>query len=141
MEHQQHQQPTTIAFFGAKGVLRATLPLLLEGEGYEVRLFEAPPAGVAVNGLVEGVDIVLFGIDHVNGRREALLSAMRDDPKTATIPVLTLVSTVMGESPKDDQNGMITVPWPSFIETLVRHIEAALVPPAVADEGESERGK
>jgi hypothetical protein len=119
--------------FAAKGVVRATLPLLLEGYGYEVRLLEAPPAGVAVNGLLEGVDIVLLGTDHNNGRREAFLSGMRGDPKTATIPVLALLSTGMGEAPKDDQNGVTTVPWPSFIETLVKHIEAALVPPAVAN--------
>jgi hypothetical protein len=123
--------------FAAKGVVTVTLPLLLEGYGYEVRLLEAPPAGVAVNGLLEGVDIVLLGTDHNNGRREAFLSGMRGDPKTATIPVLALLSTGMGEAPKDDQNGVTTVPWPSFIETLVKHIEeAALVPPAVANEGE-----
>jgi hypothetical protein len=134
--HQQHQQPTTIAIFGAKGVVRAALPLLLEGEGYEVRLLEAPPAGVAVNGLLEGVDIVLLGTEHINGRREGFLSGIRGGPKTATIPVLALRSMGVGEASKDDQNGVITVPWPSFIETLVKHIEAALVPPAVANEGE-----
>jgi hypothetical protein len=135
VEHQQHQQPTTIAIFGANSVTRAALPLLLEGQGYEVRLLEAPPAGVAVNELLEGMDIVLLGTEHLNGRREGLLSGMMGDPKTATIPVLTLLS--MGEAPKDDQNGVTTVPWPSFIETLVKHIEeAALVPPAVANEGE-----
>jgi hypothetical protein len=134
--HQQHQQPTTIAIFGAKGVARAALPLLLEGEGYEVRLLEAPPAGVAVNGLLEGVDIVLLGTEHINGRREGFLSGIRGGPKTATIPVLALRSMGVGEASKDDQYGVITVPWPSFIETLVKHIEAALVPPAVANEGE-----
>jgi hypothetical protein len=134
--HQQHQQPTTIAIFAANSVARAALPLLLEGEGYEVRLLEAPPAGVAVNGLLEGVDIVLLGTEHINGRREGFLSGIRGGPKTATIPVLALRSMGVGEASKDDQNGVITVPWPSFIETLVKHIEAALVPPAVANEGE-----
>jgi hypothetical protein len=134
--HQQHQQPTTIAIFAANSVARAALPLLLEGEGYEVRLLEAPPAGVAVNGLLEGVDIVLLGTEHINGRREGFLSGIRGGPKTATIPVLALRSMGVGEASKDDQYGVITVPWPSFIETLVKHIEAALVPPAVANEGE-----
>jgi hypothetical protein len=145
MEHRQHQQPTTIAIFAATTIHRAVLTLLLEGEGYEVKLLEAPPAGVAVNGFLDGVDIVLLGTDHINGRREALLSAllsgMRDDPKTADIPVLTLLSPGMGEAPKDDQNGTTTVPWPSLIKTLVEHIEAALVSPAVANKGEWERGK
>ena len=136
MGHQQHQQSTTIAIFAAKGVVRATLPLLLESQGYEVRLLEAPPAGVAVNGFLDGVDVVLLGTNHINGRREGFLSSIRGDPKTATIPVLALLSTAMGEAPKDDQNGATTVPWPSFIETLVKHIEAALLPPAVANEGE-----
>ncbi len=103
MEHQQHQQPTTIAIFGAKSVVRTILPLLLEGEGYEVRLLEAPPAGVAVNGLLADVDIVLLGTDYTNGRREAFLNAMGDDPKTAAIPVLTLLCAGMGEAPKDDR--------------------------------------
>jgi hypothetical protein len=131
-----HQEPTaTIAIFAVNSIVRATLPLLLEGQGYDVRLLEAPPAGVAVNGLLDGVDIVLLGTDHVNGRREGFLSGMRSAPKMATIPVLIL-STGRGEAPKDDQNGVTTVPWPSFIETLVKHIEAALVPPAVANEGQ-----
>jgi hypothetical protein len=133
MAHQQRRQPTTIAIVAATSVVRAALPLLLEGQGYDVRLLEAPPAGVAVNGLLDGVDIVLVGTDHINGRREAFLSGIRGGPKTATIPVLTLRSTVIGEASEDDQNGATTVPWPSFIETLVEHIEAALVPPPVAN--------
>jgi hypothetical protein len=131
---QQRQQPTTIAIFAVSGVARAVLPLLLKGQGYKVRLLKATPVGVAMNGLLEGVDVVLFGTDHINGRREAVLSGMRGDPKPATIPVLIL-STDMREAPKDDQNGVTTVPWPSYIEPLVEHIEAALVPPAVANEG------
>jgi hypothetical protein len=133
-----HQEPTaTIAIFAVNSIVRATLPLLLEGQGYDVRLLEAPPAGVAVNGLLDGVDIVLLGTDHVNGRREGFLSGMRSDPKMATIPVLTLLSAAsMGEAPKDDQNGVTTVPWPSFIETLVKHIETALEPPLAVGPGE-----
>jgi hypothetical protein len=141
MAHQQRRQPTTIAIVAATSVVRAALPLLLEGQGYEVRLLEAPPAGVAVNGLLDGVDIVLLGTDHVNGRREGFLSGMRGGPKTATMPVLALRSMGVGEASKDDQNGVTTVPWPSFIETLIKHIEAALVSPAVAYKGEWERAK
>ena len=53
--------PTAIAILGANTVVGSALALLLEGQGNEGRLLEAPSAGVAVNGLVASVARELAG--------------------------------------------------------------------------------
>jgi hypothetical protein len=74
MRHHQHQ-PTTVAILGAHTLVEDILARLLEEEGYDARILEAYPTGV--------VDELLDGVD-------AFLSTMRNIPKTAHIPVLSL---------------------------------------------------
>jgi DNA-binding response OmpR family regulator len=125
-----HQQPTTIAILDANMVVGEALALLLKGEGYDTRLIERDRASLA-NGLLDGVDVLLLAPDLSIRGRNALLSIVRGNPKTQTMPVLTLTPAI-GEVLDDESS--VPVAWPSPIEELVRQIEVALAT-ATSEEG------
>ena len=85
------EQPTTttvVAILGANTLVEGILARLLEEEGYSTRHLEAYPTGL-VEGLLEGVDILLLAPGLKDGAREGFLEAMNTTPETAAIPVLT----------------------------------------------------
>jgi hypothetical protein len=94
------RQPLTIAILGSNTLAEHVLVLLLEDEGYIMRLLKAPhmgpptvlPEGGSVDELLEGVDVVLLWPAPTlrDEAREAFVGATRSTPQTAAIPVLTL---------------------------------------------------
>jgi hypothetical protein len=125
VRHQQHPN-TTIAILDSNKVVSNALSLLLKGVGYDTKLIEGDPAGLA-DGLLDGVDILLLAPGLSTGVRDALLSVVRDNLKTAHTPVLTL-STAIGEALDDESGTLILVPWPSPVAVLAQQIEAILAP-------------
>jgi hypothetical protein len=117
--HHSQQQRTTVAILGTNTAVNSALSLLLKGAGYDTRRVERDLPGLA-NGLLEGVDLLLFAPGLSKAPREALLGAVRDNPTTALLPVLNL-SSAIGEA-LGDEGGQV-VAWPSPIEELVRRIE------------------
>ena len=123
--HNHHKQPTTVvAVLGTNSVVNNALALLLSGAGYDTRRIERDMPGLA-NGLLEGVDLLLLAPGISNGPREGILSAVRDNPTTAQMPVLTL-SSAIAETPSDESGPVVG--WPIPIEELVRRIETVLGP-------------
>jgi hypothetical protein len=125
VRHQQYPN-TTIAILDSNKVVSNALSLLLKGVGYDTKLIEGDPAGLA-DGLLDGVDILLLAPGLSTGVRDALLSVVRDNLKTAHTPVLTL-STAIGEALDDESGTLILVPWPSPVAVLAQQIEAILAP-------------
>ncbi len=99
---------------------------LLEGVGYEVRLLGEPeafgPQG-HLEGLLEGVDVLLLMPYLGKERREDFLIAIGNAPETARIPILAL-SAVGEETPLATEK-LSVVPWPCDSEEVARRIEAA----------------
>jgi hypothetical protein len=126
-----YQRSTTIAILGSNTVVGQALSLLLRGAGYDTRRIEAAPAGLA-DGLLDGVDILLLAPGLSPGVRDALLSVVRDNLKTAQMPVITLSATA-GEA-LDDESGTLLVPWPSPVTMLAQQIETILST-AMSEEG------
>ncbi len=128
-----HQEPTAIAILGGKAVVGNALSLLLRGAGYDIRLIERDLAGLA-DGLLDGVDVLLLAPGLSNGVREALLSVVSGNPKTAQIPVLTLSSAIgdVGEV-LDEESGTPLVRWPS--PSRCWHRRSKLPSPRTCEEG------
>ena len=119
------QQTITIAILGGSPVAESALALLLEGEGYNIRIIEGCYPTEDVQESLEGVDVLLLYNGLSNGTRQSFLRFLKSSPKTAQMPILRLSSTLEGEllSAEDEY---ISVAWPTRIEDLARQIEAAL---------------
>lgn len=76
-----------------------------------------------MDGLLDGVDLLLIAPSLSDGSHEAFLKSTRSTSAPATIPVLILSTTPLVEAQSD---GSAAVPWPTKIENLTREIEAAL---------------
>lgn len=113
---------TAIALLGGNTVVGHALTLLLRGTGYEMRVLDAPPTGLAED-LLEEVDLLLISPGLDDGRREESLAALRGARRRMRVPVLEL-STAVKEGLLDDEVGM--VPWPINLDGLAREIEIAL---------------
>ena len=98
------------------------LEALLQGVGYDTRLIEAPPKS-APEQTLEGVKLLLLAPTLSSESREALLADMGSTLDAASIPVLTL-STTLKEALGD---GSVFIPWPCRLEDLTKKIEAALL--------------
>lgn len=95
--------------------------LLLQEEGYEIRMVEAPRAGLP-DDLMEGVDLLLIPPDLIHRRCEESLAALRGKRERIGVPVLSL--TAVKEELLHEE--VRVVPWPINIEELAREIEGAL---------------
>jgi hypothetical protein len=122
---QHHPQPTTIAILGCDTVVGSSLSALLESSGYRTILLDSHPTGI-VDELLEGAHLLILTPRVDEGVREAFLGAMgKSTPQKADLPVISL-STSVKEAPPEEE-GVISVPWPSETKVLVDHIEAALL--------------
>jgi hypothetical protein len=115
--------PTTVAILGGNSVAGRALEALLQGVGYDTRLFE-DPLERSLEQLLEGVRLLLLAPTLSVESRETLLAQMGSTLDAANIPVLTL-STTLKEAPGD---GPVFIPWPCRLEDLTEKIEAALLP-------------
>jgi hypothetical protein len=114
--------PTTIAILGGNSVAGRALEALLQGVGYDTRLIEDPPER-SPEQLLEGVRLLLLAPTLSAESRETLLADMGSTLDAASIPVLTL-STSLKEALVE---GPTFIPWPCRLEDLAKRIEAALV--------------
>ena len=117
------KEKTTIALLGTDTMVGRALSLLLQGEGYEIRMAEAPQAGTP-DDLMEGVDLLLIPPDLVQRRFEESLAALRGKRERLGVPVLSLSSAVKEGLLHEEQ--VRVVPWPINMEELAREIEGAL---------------
>ena len=117
------KEKTTIALLGTDTMVGSAILLLLQGEGYEIRMVEAPQAGPP-DDLMEGVDLLLIPPDLVQRRFEESLAALRGKRERLGVPVLSLSSAVKEGLLHEEQ--VRVVPWPINMEELAREIEGAL---------------
>ena len=121
----RHHQSTTIAILGANTVIGSALCALLESSGYKTRPLDTYPTGV-VDELLERADLLLIAPRMDKGVREAFVGAMgKSTPQKADMPVIALTTAV--EDGSQDEEGVISVPWPCETKILVERIEAALL--------------
>ena len=113
---------TTITILGTDTLAEDILARLLEREGYNVRHLEAHPR-VSMEGLLDGVDLLLTAPGLNAEVRGAFLKAMRSPRKTAAIPVLTISSALKVALLDELSAG---APWHTLFGELVGHIGAAL---------------
>ena len=121
----REKEKTTIALLGTATVVGEALSLLLQGEGYEIRMVDASPAGLPED-LTEGVDLLLISPDLVRRRCEESLAALRGKRERIGVPVLKLSSLAVREELLLHDEEVSVVPWPIHIEGLAREIEGAL---------------
>jgi len=121
----RHHQSTTIAILGANTVIGSALCALLESSGYKTRPLDTYPTGV-VDELLERADLLLIAPRMDKGVREAFVGAMgKSTPQKADMPVIALTTAV--EDGSQDEEGVISVPWPCETKILVERIESALL--------------
>jgi hypothetical protein len=139
--HHIQQQRTTVAILGSDTLGEHVLALLLEEEGYAARLLKAPPTaatttlllpeaeGGSVEGLLEGVDVVLLWPAPTlrDDAREAFVGDMRSACAKAKIPILAL-SPSMAVASKDELAG--EMPLMRQFEQLMWIIKVVLGSPA-----------
>ena len=125
-----NHQPTTIAILGTDALAEDILARLLEREGYHVRHLEAHPTG-HMDGLLDGVDVVLLAPGVKDGAREAFLEAVSTNPKTSAIPVLPL-SSALKLALLDELSAGAS--WGGLFEELVHDIKAGLARAAASVE-------
>jgi len=113
---------TTIAILGTDALAENILARLLEREGYDVRHLEAHPTG-PIEGLLDGLDLLLVAPGLNAEVREAFLKAMGGDPKSAAIPVLPLTSALKLALLDELSAG---ISWRSLFEELMEQIGAVL---------------
>ncbi len=97
------------------------LELLLQGAGYDAR-FVADPVMDKLGELLAGVQVVLLGPTLSAGRRESFLNGLRDEPRTANMPVLELIPT--SRRTRDGHGRHVM--WPCRTKELLRHIGEVL---------------
>lgn len=116
------EAPTKVAILGTDTLIEDILGQLLEGRGYEARLFEAHPTGLSEE-LLDGVDVLLLtpGLDE--GSCEAFLGSMQITPHTSSFPVISLDAKLKEALLDQPDSGM---PWEIYYEVLVRQIDAAV---------------
>ena len=122
-----HPQPTTtIAILGCDTVVGRSLSVLLEGSGYKTTLLDAYPTGV-VDELLDGAHLLILTPRVDQGVRKAFVGAMgKSTPQKADfLPVIALHTALEEDLPEEE--GVISVPWPSETKVLVEQIEAALL--------------
>ncbi len=93
MTNPRRSTTTVVAIVGTDALAEDILARLLEHEGYHVRHLEPHPTG-HIDGLLEGVDVLLVAPGLKDGAREAFLEAMRGTQETSAIPVLPLSSAL-----------------------------------------------
>ena len=114
--------PTTVAILASDTLAEGILARLLQEEGYATRLLGAYPTGLMDN-LLDGVDVLLLTPSLSPDVRRAFLEALRNSPKTAAIPVLSL-SAALKLALLDELAA--SVPWRRLLKELVHEIEFAL---------------
>jgi hypothetical protein len=127
MEHTSSSATITVALLGTDALYEGILARVLEREGYSVRHLsvrhlEAHPK-IFADEVLEDADILLLAPGLQDGAREAFLGEMRGNPRTASIPVLPISSTLKQALLDELSAG---APWGGFFEELTTQIGDAL---------------
>jgi hypothetical protein len=117
------KEKPTIALLGTDTMVGWAILLLLQGEGYDIRMVEAPRTSLP-DDLMEGVDLLLIPPNLTPRSCEESLAALRGKRERLGVPVLSLSSAV-NEGLLHEAEVRI-VPWPIHIEELAREIEGTL---------------
>jgi hypothetical protein len=120
--HPSSSATTTVAILGTDALAEDILSRLLEHEGYSVSHLEAHPTS-PIEGLLDGVDILLLSPGVKDGAREAFLEAVSTNPKTSAIPVLPL-SSALKLALLDELSAGAS--WGGLFEELTTQIGGAL---------------
>ena len=123
MTHLRSATTTVVAILGANSLVEGILAHLLEEEGYTVRHLDASDPTASMEGLLDGVDVVLLAPGLKDGVREAFLEAMSTTPQTAAIPVLPL-SSALKIALLDEMSASTS--WRTLFEELIGQIRDAL---------------
>ena len=116
------KEKTTIAILGSDTMVGRAILLLLQGEGYEIRMVGSPRAGTPDDPL-ERVDLLLIPPDLAPRRCEESLAALREKRDRIGVPVLSLTTVKEGLLHEEEVR---VIPWPINIEELAREIEGTL---------------
>jgi hypothetical protein len=125
MRHPSRSSPTAtvvVAILGTGTLSEDILAQLLESEGYHIRHLDAPPTGL-MDGLLEGVDVLLLSSGLEDGAREGFLEAMSTTQETSAISVLPL-SSALKLALLDELSADAS--WSALFEELTSQIGAAL---------------
>jgi DNA-binding response OmpR family regulator len=91
----REKENTTIASLGTDTLVGKAISLLLQGDGYEIRMVDAARAGLP-DDLMEGVDLLLIPPGLVHRRSEESLAALRGKRERIGMPVLSLTAVKEG---------------------------------------------
>ena len=116
------KEKTTIAILGTDTMVGWAILLLLREAGYEIRMAEAPWAGLPDDPM-EGVDMLLIPPDLVHRRCKEGLAALKGKRERIGVPVLSLTTVKEGLLQEEEVR---VVPWPINIKELAREIESVL---------------
>ena len=83
--------PGTIAILSADTLAEDIPAQLLQKEGYKTKVHEAN-ATEAMDGLLDGVDVLLLAAGRYDSVREVFLGDMGNTPRTASIPAIPISS-------------------------------------------------
>lgn len=115
--------PATLTVVDGNPVVGRALAVLLERAGYEVRSLAHPFDGHPGE-VLEETELLLLPPTLGREAREGLVNNLKGVPALARLPVVALMAAG-DEAPLQDGVAAY-VSWPSRIEALVEHIEAAL---------------
>jgi hypothetical protein len=118
----REREKPNIAILGTDTMVGWAILLLLQEEGYEIRMVEAPWAGLP-DDLMVGVDLLLIPPNLAPRRCEESLAALREKLERIGVPVLSLTAVKEGLLHKEEVR---VVPWPINIEDLAHEIESVL---------------
>jgi hypothetical protein len=87
-----NRNPTNTRAILSADTLAEDIPAqLFHEEGYNTKVHQAN-ATEDMDGLLEGVDVLLLAVGRYDGLREAFLGDMGNTPRTASIPVIPISS-------------------------------------------------
>ena len=121
-----------IAIFGGDLLVGRSLEAALRGVGYDARFVNSSIlSGASLTDepaeRFDGVGLVVFTPRMSTERRKALLSTLRDAPRTAEVLVLELVTGSDDASEYGREELVRLVSWPCSTQELGRRIEAAMI--------------
>ena len=117
---------TVVGIIGDDPLVSRILGMLLKGAGYDPRPLDEAAVLEDPSVALAGVDLVLLLPLLGDERKGELLGAMKGDPSTADVHVLSLSTDMKAEL---DERTDSVLPWPWSTEALVRAIEQAVHAP------------
>jgi hypothetical protein len=116
--------PVKIAILGGDPLVGRTLEVALQSVGYDAHYLNGSCTGGPAE-LPDDVRLVIFAPRMYAEHRKAFLSCMRSSAATAGLPVIELATDF--DEARAEQEGVVLVAWPCYIEELAQQLEATLL--------------